>query len=84
VTAIVNEASLSFLGVGVQPPTPTWGGTLRTGSQYLETAAWIAFSAGTAIFLTVLSFNLVGDKLRAALDHGCAVAAEIGQREPVL
>jgi peptide/nickel transport system permease protein len=83
-TAIVTEALLSFLGVGVQPPTPTWGGTLRTGSQYLETAAWIAFSAGTAIFLTVLSFNLVGDKLRAALDHGCAVAAEIDQREPVL
>jgi len=67
-TAIVTEASLSFLGVGVQPPTPTWGGMLRTGSQYLETAAWIAFSAGTAIFLTVLSFNIVGDGLRTALD----------------
>jgi len=67
-SAIVTEASLSFLGVGVQPPTPTWGGMLRTGSQYLETAPWIAFSAGTAIFLTVLAFNFVGDGLRQALD----------------
>lgn len=67
-SAIVTEASLSFLGVGVQPPTPTWGGMLRTGSQYLETAPWIAFSAGTAIFLTVLAFNFVGDGLREALD----------------
>lgn len=66
--AIITEASLSFLGVGVQPPTPTWGGMLRTGSQYLETAPWIAFSAGTAIFLTVLAFNILGDGLRSALD----------------
>jgi peptide/nickel transport system permease protein len=66
--AILIEASLSFLGVGVQPPTPTWGGMLRTGSQYLETAPWIAFAAGTAIFVTVLAFNLVGDGLRRALD----------------
>jgi peptide/nickel transport system permease protein len=66
--AILIEASLSFLGVGVQPPTPKWGGMLRTGSQYLETAPWIAFAAGTAIFVTVLAFNLVGDGLRRALD----------------
>lgn len=66
--AITTEASLSFLGVGVQPPTPTWGGMLRTGSQYLESAPWIAFAPGFAIFVTVLAFNLVGDGLRSALD----------------
>lgn len=66
--AILIEASLSFLGVGVQPPTPTWGGMLRVGSQYLETAPWIAFAPGIAIFVTVLAFNLVGDGLRTALD----------------
>jgi peptide/nickel transport system permease protein len=66
--AILIEASLSFLGVGVRPPTPTWGGMLRTGSQYLETAPWIAFASGTAIFMTVLAFNLLGDGLRRALD----------------
>ena len=66
--AIVTEASLSFLGVGVQPPTPSWGAMLRTGSQYLEVAPWIAFAPGIAIFLTVLAFNFVGDGLRRALD----------------
>lgn len=66
--AIITEASLSFLGVGVQPPTPSWGGMLRTGSQYLEAAPWIAFAPGFAIFVTVLAFNLVGDGLRSALD----------------
>lgn len=66
--AIVTEASLSFLGVGVQPPTPSWGAMLRTGSQYLEVAPWIAFAPGIAIFLTVLAFNVVGDGLRRALD----------------
>lgn len=66
--AIITEASLSFLGVGVQPPTPSWGGMLRTGSQYLESAPWIAFAPGFAIFVTVLAFNLVGDGLRSALD----------------
>lgn len=67
-SAIVTEASLSFLGVGVMPPTPSWGAMLRTGSQYLETAPWIAISPGLAIFVTVLSFNFVGDGLRRALD----------------
>jgi peptide/nickel transport system permease protein len=66
--AIVTEASLSFLGVGVQPPTPSWGAMLRTGSQYLEVAPWIALAPGMAIFLTVLAFNFVGDGLRQALD----------------
>ncbi len=67
-TAIVTEASLSFLGVGVVPPTPSWGGMLRIGSQYLETAPWMAIAPGIAIFLTVLAFNFVGDGLRQALD----------------
>lgn len=67
-TAIVTEASLSFLGVGVKPPTPTWGSMLRTGSQYLEVAPWLAFAPGLAIFATVLAFNFVGDGLRRALD----------------
>ena len=67
-TAIVTEASLSFLGVGVQPPTPSWGSMLRTGSQYLEVAPWLAFAPGLAIFVTVLSFNFIGDGLRQALD----------------
>jgi len=67
-SAIVTEASLSFLGVGVQPPTASWGAMLRTGSQYLETAPWMAFAPGAAIFVTVLAFNFVGDGLRQALD----------------
>jgi peptide/nickel transport system permease protein len=67
-SAILTEASLSFLGVGVKPPTPTWGSMLRTGSQYLEVAPWLAFAPGVAIFATVLAFNFVGDGLRRALD----------------
>jgi ABC-type dipeptide/oligopeptide/nickel transport system permease subunit len=67
-TAVVTEASLSFLGVGVQPPTPSWGAMLRTGSQYLEVAPWMGVAPGLAIFLTVLAFNFVGDGLRRALD----------------
>jgi peptide/nickel transport system permease protein len=67
-SAILTEAGLSFLGVGVKPPTPTWGSMLRTGSQYLEVAPWLAFAPGVAIFATVLAFNFVGDGLRRALD----------------
>jgi len=67
-TAIVTEAGLSFLGVGVVPPTPSWGSMIRIGSQYLEVAPWIAFAPGVAIFATVLAFNFVGDGLRRALD----------------
>jgi peptide/nickel transport system permease protein len=67
-TAIVTEAALSFLGVGVQPPTPSWGAMLRTGSQYLEVAPWIGMASGAAIFVTVLAINFLGDGLRRALD----------------
>lgn len=67
-SAIVTEASLSFLGVGVRPPTASWGAMLRSGAQFLEQAPWLAFAPGVAIFLTVLAFNFVGDGLRRALD----------------
>jgi len=67
-TAIITEASLSFLGVGVQPPTPSWGLELRTGYQYLELNPAVAIIPGILIFLTVLSFNFLGDGLRTALD----------------
>src|SRR3954469_25996467 len=67
-TAIVTEASLSFLGVGVVPPTPSWGSMIRVGSQYLEVAPWMSFAPGVAIFATLLAFNFVGDGLRRALD----------------
>lgn len=66
--AILAEASLSFLGVGVRPPQASWGGMLRTGFQFLEVAPWISIVPGILIFLTVLGFNLFGDGLRAALD----------------
>ncbi len=66
--AIIVEASLSFLGLGVQPPTPTWGAMLNMGRQYLYTAPWMAYSAGLFITLTVLGFNLLGDGLRDVLD----------------
>jgi peptide/nickel transport system permease protein len=66
--AIIAEASLSFLGLGVQPPTPTWGQMVSSGSGYLTQAPWISLFPGGAILVTVLGFNLVGDGLRDALD----------------
>lgn len=66
--AVLAEAGLGFLGVGVQPPTPTWGSVLNQGAPYLEQAWWVSFFPGLAIFLLVLSFNLVGDALRDMLD----------------
>jgi len=66
--AILTEASLSFLGVGVQPPTPDWGFDLKAGSDYLQNAPWLSLFPGAAIFLTVLGFNLLGDGLRDFLD----------------
>lgn len=66
--AIIAEASLSFLGLGVQPPTPTWGQMVAAGNDYLTSAPWISAFPGTAILLSVLGFNLVGDGLRDALD----------------
>jgi len=67
-TAIIAEAALSFLGLGQQPPAPSWGSMLNSAQRFLTTASWMAIWPGLAIFLTVLSFNLVGDGLRDALD----------------
>ncbi len=67
-TAIIAEASLSFLGLGQQPPAPSWGSMLNAAQRFLNTAPWMAFWPGLAIFVTVLSFNLFGDGLRDALD----------------
>ncbi|HEV8673427.1 MAG TPA: ABC transporter permease [Methylomirabilota bacterium] len=67
-TAIIGEAILSFLGLGVQPPAPSWGTMLNTAQQFLETAPWMAWWPGLAIFVLTLSFNLAGDGLRDALD----------------
>ena len=66
--AIVAEAGLSYLGLGVQPPTPSWGSMLRTAQGYLSRASWMAYWPGLAIFLAVLGFNLMADGLRDALD----------------
>ena len=66
--AIIAEASLSFLGLGQQPPYPSWGSMLNAAQRFLTTAPWMAIWPGVAIFLSVLSFNLVGDGLRDALD----------------
>lgn len=66
--AVLAEAGLGFLGVGVQPPTPTWGSDLNQGSPLLERAPWLSIAPGAAIFVLVLSFNLLGDALRDHLD----------------
>jgi peptide/nickel transport system permease protein len=85
--AVLAEAALSFLGLGTQPPNPSWGLMLAEGRSYIELAWWIAFFPGMAIFLTVLCFNLLGDGLRDVLDprqrtqmsgSGAAVAADAG------
>lgn len=67
-TAIIAEASLSFLGLGQQPPAPSWGSMLNIAKNFLEQAPWMALYPGIAIFLVVLGFNLLGDGLRDALD----------------
>ncbi len=66
--AIIAEASLSFLGLGQQPPAPSWGSMLNSAQRFLTQAPWLAVFPGMAIFLAVLAFNLVGDGLRDALD----------------
>jgi peptide/nickel transport system permease protein len=67
-TAIIAEAALSFLGLGQQPPAPSWGSMLNSAQRFLSNAPWMAVFPGLAIFVTVLSFNLLGDGLRDALD----------------
>lgn len=66
--AVIAEASLSFLGLGQQPPAPSWGSMLNTAKNYIDNAPWMAVWPGLAIFLLVLAFNLLGDGLRDALD----------------
>ena len=67
-TAILAEATLSFLGLGPRPPTATWGSMISDGTSVLETAPWVVLFPGLAITLTVLGFSLFGDGLRDALD----------------
>jgi len=67
-TLILTESILSFLGVGVPPPTPSWGSMVSDGRDYLDTAWWISFAPGLAIFLTVLGFNFLGDWMRDRFD----------------
>lgn len=66
--AILAETALSFLGLGVQPPTPSWGSTLRIGTGYMQSAPWLSLYPGLSIFVTVLGINLLGDGLRDVLD----------------
>ena len=66
--AVIAEAGLSFLGLGQQPPAPSWGSMLNTAKNYVDNAPWMAVWPGLAIFLLVLAFNLLGDGLRDALD----------------
>ncbi len=70
--AILIEASLSYLGLSAQPPTPSWGNMLNEGRTYLETAPWISVFPGIAIMVAVLAFNLLGDGLRDILDPNAA------------
>jgi peptide/nickel transport system permease protein len=66
--AILAEASLSFLGLGIQPPAASWGSMINAGRGYLQQAPWIAFGPGAALFITVVGLNFVGDAIRDALD----------------
>ena len=66
--AIILESSLSFIGLGAQPPTPSWGNMVQVGFQYLEIAPWFALVPAAAIFVAVLGFNMLGDGLRDVLD----------------
>ncbi|KAA0895091.1 oligopeptide ABC transporter permease [Oryzomonas rubra] len=66
--AILTESALSFLGIGVQPPTPSWGNILTSGKDYIEFAWWLSLFPGLAILVTVLAYNLLGEGVRDALD----------------
>jgi peptide/nickel transport system permease protein len=66
--AIITESTLSFLGLGIQPPTPSWGNMLKDATSEMEKAPWMAIFPGLFIFLAVVSINFVGDGLRDALD----------------
>ena len=72
-TSIIVEATLSFLGLGTQPPTPSWGWDLKANIAFIQANAWLSLFPGLAIFVTVLGFNLFGDGLRDALDPNLRV-----------
>ena len=67
-TTVLLEATLSFLGIGVQPPTPSWGNIIFENQTYFSSAPWLVFIPGVCIILLALAFNLVGDALREILD----------------
>jgi peptide/nickel transport system permease protein len=67
-TTVLLEATLSFLGIGVQPPTPSWGNIIFENQSYFTTAPWLVFIPGAAIVLMAVCFNVLGDALRVALD----------------
>jgi len=75
-SAIISESTLSFLGLGIQPPTPSWGNMLRDATSDMERAPWLAVFPGLAIFLAVVSINFIGDGLRDALDPRHVVRSE--------
>ena len=79
--AILSEAALSFLGLGVQPPSPSWGGMLFTAQGFLGQAWWMSVFPGAAIFITALAFNLFGDGLRDVLDPKQRTTVEARRRE---
>ena len=70
---VLFEAGLSFLGLGIQPPTPSWGAILAVGRNYIASAWWIATLPGLCLFLLVLTVNLLGDRLRDVLDPRAVV-----------
>jgi peptide/nickel transport system permease protein len=66
--AILTESALSFLGLGVQPPTPSWGNILTAGKDNIEIAWWLSLFPGLAILVTVMSYNLLGEGIQEAID----------------
>jgi peptide/nickel transport system permease protein len=79
--AILAEASLSFLGLGVQPPEPSWGSMINAGRGYLQQAPWLVFGPGAALFVTVLGLNFLGDGTRDALDPRVAARTRVRRAE---
>src|SRR5262249_54090379 len=82
--AILAEASLSFLGLGIQPPQASWGSMINAGRGYLQQAPWIVFGPGAALFVTVVGLNFVGDAVRDALDPGPGEWPSGYRRRPAL
>jgi peptide/nickel transport system permease protein len=80
-TAIIAESGLSFLGLGVEPPTPSWGWTLAYGARSVRSDPWLSTVAGLAIMLTVLSFNILGEALRSRFDPRGAASSKFPQAE---